>query len=154
MDALQVIEALSEWEGLPVDAIRAAQANRETMAPVFLQSFDDFLSMEGEPVAPGALFFMFHLLGEWREKSAYWPLAVFLRLPPDVLDTILGGAVTETSHRVMAAVFDGDPEPLYEIIRDKEADEFVRSRMCQAVAMLTRSGDLPRGATESFLRDC
>jgi hypothetical protein len=154
MDALQVVEALSEWEELPVDAIRAAQANRETMAPVFLRSIDEFLSLEGEPVAPGALFFMFHLLGEWREKSAYWPLAVFLRLPHEVLDTILGSAITETSHRVMAVVFDGDPEPLYEIIRDEEADEFVRSRMCQAIAMLTRSGDLPRGAAESFLRDC
>jgi Protein of unknown function (DUF1186) len=154
MDALQVVEALSEWEGLPVDAIRAAQANRETMAPVFLRSIEEFLSLEGEPVAPAALFFMFHLLGEWREKSAYWPLAVLLRLPAEVLDTILGSAITETSHRVMAAVFDGDPVPLYDIIRDQEADEFVRSRMCQAIAMLTRSGDLPRDATEDFLRDC
>jgi hypothetical protein len=154
MDALQVVEALSEWEGLPIDAIRAAQASRDTMAPVFLRSIDDFLSMEGEPVASGALFFMFHLLGEWREKSAYWPLAVLLRLPGDVLDTILGGAITETCHRVMAAVFDGDPEPLYEIIRDQEADEFVRSRMFRAIAMLTRSGDLPRDATADFLRDC
>jgi hypothetical protein len=154
MDPLQVIEALSGWERLPVDAIRAAQANRETMAPVFLRSIEEFLSLEGESVPPAALFFMFHLLGEWREKSAYWPLAVFLRLPPGVLETILGGAITETSHRVMAAVFDGDPEPLYDIIRDEEADEFVRSRMCQAIAMLTRSGDLPRVATEEFLRDC
>jgi hypothetical protein len=154
MDALQVVEALSEWEGLPVDAIRAAQANRDTMAPVFVRSFDELLSLEGEPVAPAALFFMFHLLGEWREKSAYWPLTIFLRLPREVLDTILGSAITETSHRVMAAVFDGDPEPLYEIILDEEADEFVRSRMCQAIAMLTRSGDLPRAATENFLRDC
>jgi hypothetical protein len=154
MDVLEVVEALSEWEGLPVDAVRAAQANRETMTPVFLRSIDKFLSMEEESVAPDALFFMFHLLGEWREKSAYWPLAVLLRLPPDILDTILGGAITETSHRVMASVFDGDPEPLYDIIRDEEADEFIRSRMCQAIAMLTRSGDLPRDAAENFLRDC
>ena len=82
MDALQLVEALSEWEELPVDAIRAAQANRETMVPVFLRSIEEFLSLEGEPVSPAALFLMFHLLGEWREKSAYWPLAVFLRLPP------------------------------------------------------------------------
>jgi Protein of unknown function (DUF1186)/SEC-C motif len=154
MNALQVVEALGDWEGLPVDAIRAAQANRETMAPVFLRSIEEFLSLEGESVSPAALFFMFHLLGEWREKSAYWPLAVFLRLPPGILETILGGAITETSHRVMVGVFDGDPEPLYDIIRDEEADEFVRSRMCQAIAMLTRSGDLPRDATEEFLRDC
>ena len=154
MDAFQVVEALSEWEWLPVDAIRAAQADRDTMAPVFLRSIEEFLSLEGEPVGPAALFFMFHLLGEWREKSAYWPLAVFLRLPGGVLDTILGVAITETSHRVMAAVFDGDPEPLFDIIRDEEADEFVRSRMCQAIAMLTRSGELRREATEDFLRDC
>ena len=106
------------------------------------------------PVDPNALFFIFHLLGEWREKSAYWSLAVFLRLPGDVLDAIFGDCITETTHRVMAAVFDGDPDPLYQIVRDPEADEFVRAKMCQAIAMLTRRGDLSREAAAAFLRDC
>ena len=153
MDPAQVIEELGVPGRLPVEAIRAAQADRATMVPVFLRTLDDFLSLEG-PANPDALFFIFHLLGEWREKSAYWPLAVFLRLPPDVLDSILGDAITMTSHRVMAAVFDGDPEPLYEIIRDPEADEYVRAKMLQTVAMLTRRGELPRDATAAFLRDC
>ena len=98
---------------------------------------------------------MFHLLGEWREKSAYWPLAVFLRSAarrPRQRSSAI--AITETSHRVMAAVFDGDPEPLYEIIRDPEADEYVRAKMLQTIAMLTRRGELPRDATAAFLRDC
>lgn len=153
MDPVRVIEELGDAERLPVAAIRTARANRETMVPAFLRTLDDFLSLEG-PANPDALFFIFHLLGEWREKSAYWPLAVLLRLPPDVLDGILGDAITVTSHRVMAAVFDGDPEPLYEIIRDPEADEFVRAKMLQTVAMLTRRGELPRDATAAFLRDC
>jgi hypothetical protein len=153
MDPTQVIEELGVPGRFPVEAIRAAQADRETMVPIFLRTIDDFLSLEG-PVDPNALFFIFHLLGEWREKSAYGPLAVFLRLPRDVLDTILGDCITETTHRVMAAVFDGDPAPLYEIIRDPEADEFVRAKMCQTIAMLTRRGDLPRDATAAFLRDC
>jgi hypothetical protein len=153
MDPMQVIEELSVSGRLPVEAIRAAQADREAMVPVFLRTIDDFLELKG-PGDPNALFFIFHLLGEWREKSAYWPLAVFLRLPRDALDTILGQAITETSHRVMAAVFDGDPDPLYQIIRDPEADEFVRAKMCQTIAMLTRRGDLPRDATAAFLRDC
>ena len=38
MDSLEVVEGLSEWEGLPVDAIHACQVNRETMASVFLRS--------------------------------------------------------------------------------------------------------------------
>jgi len=153
MDAMQVIEQLGVPGRLPVEAIRAAQADRETMVPIFLRTIDDFLDMQG-PVDPNALFFIFHLLGEWREKSAYSSLAVFLRLPGDVLDTILGDCVTETSHRVMAAVFDGDPDPLYEIIRDSDADEYIRAKMCQAIAMLTLRGDLPRDATAAFLRDC
>jgi hypothetical protein len=153
MDPMQVIEELGVPGRFPVEAIRAAQADRETMAPIFLRTIDDFLDLQG-PVDPNALFFIFHLLGEWREKSAYWPLAVLLRLPGDVLDTILGDAITETTHRVMAAVFDGDPAPLYDIIRDPEADEYVRAKMCQTIAMLTRRGDLPRDATAAFLRDC
>lgn len=153
MDPMQVIDELSIPGGVPVEAIRAAQADRATMVPVFLRTIDDFLELRG-PADPNALFFMFHLLGEWREKSAYWPLAVLLRLPPDVLNSILGDAITETSHRVMAAVFDGDPEPLYAIIRDPDADEFVRAKMCQTIAMLTRRGELPREATAAFLREC
>ena len=152
MDPARVIEQLSDAGRLPVAAIRAAQADRAKMVPAFLRTLDDFLSLEG-PANPDALFFIFHLLGEWREKSAYWPLAVLLRLPPDVLDSVLGHAITETSHRVMTAVFDGDPEPLYEIIRDSEADEFVRAKMLQTLAMLTRRGELPREATAAFLRD-
>ena len=97
MDALQLVEALSEWEELPVDAIRAAQANRETMAPVFLRSIEEFLSLDGEPVSPAALFLMFHLLGEWREKSAYRPLAYLLRLPLGVSTTTLKSCLSSSS---------------------------------------------------------
>jgi hypothetical protein len=153
MDPMQVIEELGAADGLPVEAIRAAQANRAAMVPVFLRTIDDLLELRG-PVDPDAIFFIFHLLGEWREKSAYYPLAVLLQLPPDVLDTILGAAITETTNRVMAAVFDGDPEPLYQIIRDPEADEYVRAKMLQTIATVTRRGQLPREATAAFLRDC
>jgi len=153
MDPLRVIDELGVPERLPVEAIRVAQANREAMVPAFLRTIDDFLELKGS-VDPDALFFIFHLLGEWREKSAYWSLSVLLRLPPDVLDSILGEAITETSHRVMAAVFDGDPDPLYQIIRDPDADEYIRAKMCRAIAILTRRGELPRETTAGFLGDC
>ena len=94
--------------------------------------------------ARDALFFIFHLLGEWREKSAYRPLARLLRRPPDDVDYIFGGAVPETTHRVMAAVFDGDPAPLYDVILDPKADASIRSRMCEAIAMVTLRGEMPR----------
>jgi hypothetical protein len=54
--------------------------------------------------------------------------------------------MTTTSHRVMAAVFDGDPEPLFDIILDPNAEEFIRAGMCEALAMVTVRGRLDRAA--------
>ena len=88
-----------------------------------------------------------------QEKTAYRPLTCLLRLPTHEIDTIFGDGITSTSHRVMAAVFDGDPAPLCEIFLDPRADQFIRSRMCEAVAMVTLQGELDRALTSRILRD-
>ena len=111
---------------------------------MFLNDIQEFVSSGTTRIGANALFFAFHLLGEWREKSAYLPLARFLRRPADALEPILGDAKTVTAHRVMASVFDGDPDPLHKIVRDEAADEFIRSRMIDAISMLTLSGELAR----------
>ena len=153
MDATQILHRLGTDYGLPVEALRAASADRAAVVPVFIQAIEQLLAGRATPQTKNALFFAFHLLGEWREKSAYRPLAALLREPREV-DDVLDGAITETTHRVMAAVFDGDPAPLYDVIRDPEADEFVRSRMCEALAMVTLRGELPREEAARFLRAC
>jgi hypothetical protein len=80
-------------------------------------------------------------------------LARLLRLPRSEVDRIFGDGITTTSHRVMAAVFDGDPEPLYDIILDPNAEQFIRSRMCEALAMITLRGEFDRDLAGRFLRD-
>jgi len=154
MDTAQILDRLADHERLPVEAIRAAQADRASAVPIFVGAVDQYLSTGGDACAQDALFFIFHLLGEWREKSAYRPLARLLRRPGDEVESILGGAVTETTHRVMAAVFDGDPTPLYEVILDPEADEFIRANMLEAIAMVTLRGEMPRAEAVRFLRTC
>jgi hypothetical protein len=153
MDAAEIIAQLSVRGKLPVEAIKAARANSASVAPHFVEVIEKFVSGADRSTAD-PLFFIFHLLGEWREKSAYRPLARLLRCPPDDIDQVFGDAATETSHRVMAAVFDGDPKPLYDLIHDPEVDEFIRSRMVEAVAMVTLNGELPRGEASRFLQAC
>lgn len=150
MEAYQIFERLSASEGLPTEAILAARADQEAMIPVFIEAFDHFVSSGPSPTDQG-LFFAFHLLGEWRAKGAYRALARFLRLPSKALDPVLGDAITSTVHRVMAAVFDGDPSPLEEIVYTRTADEFVRSRMIETLALLALNGQLPRVWVEQFL---
>ena len=154
MDAEAILHELTHTAGLPTEALQAASAQRAEMLPKFLGVIEDYLSREPSARAnPTPLFFIFHLLGEWREKIAYRPLARLLRCPEDEVVAIFGDAITSTSHRVMAAVFDGDPQPLCDIILDPEAEEFVRASMCEALAMVTLRGELDRVLTGRFLRD-
>jgi hypothetical protein len=124
------------------------------MLPHFIEEIETYLALEpAARVKPTPLFFIFHLLGEWQEKAAYRPLARLLRLPRHDVDAIFGDGITSTSHRVMAAVFDGDPAPLCEIFLDPHAEQFIRSRMCEALAMVTLQGKLDRAMAGHILRD-
>jgi hypothetical protein len=154
MDAEAILYELTYATDLPREALHAASAQRIELLPKFLGVIEDYLSREpGARANPTLLFFIFHLLGEWRERTAYRPLARLLRCPADEADAIFGDATASTSHRVMAAVFDGDPQPLYDIILDPNAEEFIRSRMCEALAMVTLRGELDRDLAGRFLRD-
>src|SRR5271167_3174879 len=146
MDAEAILHELTHAAGLPREALQAASAQRVELLPKFLGVIEDYLSREpGARANQTPLFFIFHLLGEWRERTAYKPLARLLRCPADEADAIFGDATAETCHRVMAAVFDGDLQPLYDIILDPNAEEFIRSRMCEALAVITLRGELDRG---------
>jgi hypothetical protein len=154
MDVAEMLDTFADHDGVPVEAIRAARAQREVAVPAFLDVIERYLDDDTMPHERDALFLIFHLLGEWREQKAYRPLARLLRGPPDELSELLGDAITETSHRVMAAVFDGDPQPLYDIVTDPRADEFVRARMCEALAILVLRDQLPRAELVRFLERC
>ena len=154
MDIPIIIEQLAAAEGLPEGAIHAAREQRAAAAPAFVDLVERYLANDADALAMAeALFWVFHLLGEWQEKSAYRPLARLLAIDPEELDEILGDAITGTSHRVMAAVFDGDPQPLYTIIEAEDADPFVRSRMLETLAMLVLRGELDRAEVARYLRD-
>jgi Protein of unknown function (DUF1186)/SEC-C motif len=152
MDATEILDQFTNVEGLPREALQAACVQRAEMVPRFLAAIEGYLNRE--PAArkpPTPLFLIFHLLGEWRERAAYRPLALLLRCPE--AEQVLGDAVAATCHRVMAAVFDGDPQPLYDIILDPNADEFIRAAMFETLAMVTLRDELDRGTAARFLRD-
>jgi hypothetical protein len=152
MDVTAILDGLTYYERLPVTAIRAARDNRPAVLAAFLKAVDDYVNGDTAVRATASpLLLAFHMLGEWRETLAYRPLARLLASPPMDIDRLLGDAITGTTHRVMEAVFDGDPGPLYALILDPEADEFVRSRMCEVIAMLAIRGSLPREEAARFL---
>jgi hypothetical protein len=124
------------------------------MAPLFVSEIERYLSSSSRNrPSTGALFFMFHLLGSWRETQAYPVLTRLLHRPEEEVEGILGDGTTETCHRVIAAVFNGDPQPIYDIVLDPKACEYVRSSVCEALAMLVWENRLERTEVARFLRD-
>jgi hypothetical protein len=155
VDPEAILHELTYAKELPREAVVAASARREEMVPIFLREIESFIATPPEGrEEPSPLFFIFHLLGEWREKRAYRPLAHLLRDAGDDAEWILGDGKRQTAHRVMVAVYDGDPQPLKDIILDPDANEFVRDNMFDALTMLVLSGEADRAEATQFLRDC
>jgi hypothetical protein len=139
----------------PKAAMAAARADRETMAPIFVDLIgrlgsQRIAAMDKDDVM--ALIPVFHLLGEWREPGAYLPMLRMLRQPTETLDYLLGDAVTETSFRVVAGTFDGNLQPLFEAIEDPKADGFARSSLMSALVLIAQLQQEHRATIEDFFR--
>jgi hypothetical protein len=144
MDAETIIAQLSRFKGLPREALRAAADDRALLAPRFIRIIENYLALPAaERPVETPIFFIFHLLGDWRERTAYRPLARLLRLPDAEIGHILGDAVTSTSNRVITAVFDGDPQPIFDIILDTRRRVRALARMRGAVLSRSHRPDRP-----------
>jgi hypothetical protein len=151
MDIAGILDTFAVTRGIPQEAI-AADANREAALPVFLAEIEQFLAADPDArTKPTPLFFIAHLLASWRETSAYRPLARLLHCGDDDIDHAFQGTAVDCCYRIMASVFDGDPQPLYDIVLDPAADELIRARMCDSLAMLVLHGALPL-EVRGFLR--
>lgn len=156
MTPAETLRELARHDIFPKEAMAAARAQRDVMAPIFVDVVErlgtqDRLEMdEGEITA---LIPIFHLLGEFQEQRAYRPLLKLLRQPTNTLDDLLGDAVTETSFRVVAGTFDGDLQPLFDFIEDTAADVFARSSMMDALVLIASLHPEKRAAISSYFRD-
>lgn len=93
-----------------------------------------------------------HILGGRRFTTAYRPLIAFLSGPGRRIKAVLGDAITETLSRILAGVFDDDPEPLLGLVSDLDVDEFVRDAAMGAFTFLVFDGRIERSFAEDYLR--
>ena len=145
----QIFTALAVPEGLPRDAMVTAGARREEMIPVFLDLIHRLQRADLSTVAEddlAAFLFVYFLLGEWGDTRAYRPLTTLLRHDPEFLGQLLGDAITEGTARVIAAVCDGDLQPIIDVISDSAAEQFVRGQMIDALVLI--AGRNPDRASE------
>lgn len=150
----QILTTLATHDGLPREAMVAARAHRDEMLPRFLEHIERLATATVDTVTDedrDACLFVFHLLGEWRDQRAYRPLTRLLRADPELLDLVLGDGLTECASRVIAGVFDGDLQPIFDVIEDAEADDFARAQMIDALVIIAHADPDARSAVAVYL---
>lgn len=155
MTPQDIMTAFAKRGPLPLKALQAAGQTRSEMLPEFLACIDRLLAVNIDTVSEedlSAFLFIFFLLGEWRDQSAYRPLTLLLRHDPDFLEALIGDGMTETSSRVIAGVFDGDLLPIFATIEDRAADSFIRAQMFDTLVMLVLDDPRHKTSVVDFLR--
>ncbi|HET7412888.1 MAG TPA: DUF1186 domain-containing protein, partial [Pararhizobium sp.] len=97
MTPSQIITGFARSRKLPRQAIRAALERRDEVVPEFLRILTGLAG--GERLSKDeedAVFLIVHVLGEMRETRAFQPLMALLRRRRDLIDLLLGDAITVT----------------------------------------------------------
>ena len=74
-----------------------------------------------------------------------------MRFPWVAHDNLLGEpAIEEPGYRIMASLFDGDPQFIFDIILDVDADPSVRFWQWHALTLIALEGNLDRSSCSGF----
>jgi hypothetical protein len=127
-------------------ALASADAHREALVGPLLDALERGIA---DPVGASkedtsTFSYALYLLAKWREPRAFWHVLRWLSLPEGKPFDIAGDIVTQDGARILAAVCDGNLEPIKALILNRQADEYGRSAGVTALALLAAWAEVPR----------
>lgn len=137
-----------QWE-----AMDAAVEQQSALTPLLLQRLE---SAAADPEAlldadsPGLLYAL-ALVAHFRETAAQEPLLRLASWPEDVIDELLGDAITELLPAVLWRTSGGETNGLRRLLEDRSAYGFCRGAAAEALSWGALFGDLDHEAIESYL---
>lgn len=97
--------------------------------------------------------FAVYLLAQFREKRAYEPLVKIVSAPGDIPDALLGNTVTEDLNRILASIFNGDPDPLKGLVEGREVAPYVRWAALDTFPVLVAAGEMTRENVVAYFEE-
>jgi hypothetical protein len=130
----------------PREALESADGHRPVLVEPLLRAIDCGLANPSDAWPKEATLFCYalYLLAKWREPRAYPYIVRWLSLPGEKPFDVAGDVVTQEGGRILAAVCDGDLEPIKTLIVDRSANEYGRSAGVTALALLAAWAEVPR----------
>lgn len=157
MNETQLLNELERTDGIfPGEAIQQILEQKTQSIPVLLQILKKSITEVDRILAEedyfGHIYAMF-LLAQFREKSAYGPIADFFSLPEDTTWELTGDILTEDLGRILASVSCGDTTRLKQMIENKNLDSLTRAAAIDALLILFNAGELPRQSLIDYFAD-
>jgi Protein of unknown function (DUF1186)/SEC-C motif len=147
MTPTEILAALSTDEPEPpFEALDSAEGHRDVLVEPLLRAIDCVLvNPPGASPEESILFtYALYLLAKWREPRAYPYVVRWLSLAGEAAFDIAGDVVTQDGGRILAAVCDGDLEPIKTLVLDRRANEYGRASGVTALALLAVWAEVPR----------
>ena len=154
----EVISHLSRYTGsFPREAVKAAQEIWDEIADDMLAALRHAADNPVELVEDtGASLhtYAMYLCAEKRETRALDP---FLRMmsysDQRTLDVLLGDTLTEAGGRIIASLFAGDLQPIYQLVENRDAYDLSRGQAVRSLSVLVANGALERDTVIAYLRE-
>ena len=149
-----VLAELSKERTPPAPGVlESADAHRSALVDPLLRAIERGLADPAGATEDEATLFCYalYLCAKWRETRAY-PLVVrWLSLPGEGAFDIAGDIPTMDGPRILAAVCDGDLEPIKAIAVNRGANEYGRAAALDALALLAVWAEVPREQVDEYL---
>jgi Protein of unknown function (DUF1186) len=158
MELAEIIEQLkyNETRIFPREAVEGAISQQAAITPVLIETlkecknnFDELLEDSGYILHIYALYF----LAQFREKAAYSVIIDFFSTPGDAAMDITGDVVTEDLGRIIASVFDGNLDPIKQLIENQQANEYVRGAAIDSLMTLLAQDIITRQEVVEYFRE-
>jgi len=138
-----------------MEAMRAAIEQREAITPELLRIVEaiaanptEFAQRDNSTLP----VFTLYLLAQFREKRAFPAMVRIFSAPGETAYKLVGDTVTEGLKQIFASVYDGNPGPLYGLIENDRADEYVRDAAINAILVLENTGQMSRAEVIDYFR--
>ena len=93
------------------------------------------------------------LLAQFKIKDFFEIIIDIAKLPGKITHELYGDTITEDLGRIIASVYNGNTRLIYDLIENKEVDEYVRWQGINALVVLALQGILKREEVITYLKN-
>ena len=140
MKLSEIVAQLAIYTGkFPRQAIERAIEEREAITPVLLETLEkwkDNLEELKELTNYDLHIYALFLLSQFKETKAYPLIIEFFSNPGRISQDVTEDIVTEHLGRMLASVYDGNIEPIKQLIENPQINEYVRGAALDSLLVL------------------